>query len=29
VKLPRMLDGHRHEPVFVLGGEDFATGGDR
>ncbi len=25
VKLPRMLDGHRHERVFVLGGEDFAT----
>jgi hypothetical protein len=22
-----MLDGHRHERVFVLGGEDFATGG--
>lgn len=27
VKLPRMLDGHRHERVFVLGTEDFATGG--
>jgi len=27
VKFPRMLDGHRHEPVFVLGGEDFAAGG--
>jgi hypothetical protein len=27
VKLPRMLDGHRHEHVFVVGGENFPAGG--
>jgi len=26
VKLPRMLDRHLHEHVFVVGGEDFAAG---
>src|SRR6185437_8310548 len=26
VKLPRMLHGHRHEAVFVVGGEDLPAG---